>query len=331
MTALSELVTRTYRDLADEAQHVFSTVQVEDFVRAGVAELNRIAPIDTFDDITLADGITDYLTSVVLPYAVLLRFDGENVNALVRTDDGEQITFGWNHRVIGSQASLELPKSWVDGWMAMDDTQRPGIRLYGYGNRPIPYSVGGSSTPEYSVLLDAVATTKAYFVAPDDLLDNQSHPITLVLGSGVTDAALRGRTVFEVRSTAGTGVLYVLNTSWQASPIEIADSIVNHRGYMVTSQGAGGPRNLLITSAFDLALVGDPEVSLGGEEEFSVREFAKAQGFDLLTHDRSLFAQWQGQTNNTDVSPVMMLNMAAQAKTDWERRARKITTVRRYW
>jgi hypothetical protein len=72
-------------------------------------------------------------------------------------------------------------------------------------------------------------------------------------------------------------------------------------------------------------------VSVSGEEEFSVRSFARAQGFDMLAHDRSLFAQWQGQTNNTDVSPTQMMQMEANAKQEWLKHRSLIRVVRRYW
>lgn len=230
MTALSELVTRTYRDLADEARKVFTVDQVEDFVRGGIAELNRLAPVDTYDDIAFADGTYEYPTNIVHPYAVrLYDADGKRYADLIQTQDfADSVTYGWNHRVVGSSGLIELPASIVEQEMKREEgVDRHSLRVYGYGNRPMPYK---------------------------------------------------------------------------------------------TETDPGPP------PTYD-----DPEVPLGEEEQFSVREYAKSQGFDLLAHDRGLFAQWQGQSNNTDVSPTQMLNMADSAKSAWERRSRKITTVRRYW
>lgn len=228
MTALSELVKRSYRDLADEARNVFTVEQVEDFLRGGIAELNRLAPLDTYEDITFVDGQRDYPTDIVLPYAVrLYNQSGQRVLDLIRTDDGHAVTYGWNHRVMGSTASIEVDAYTVTWALSHEDNVRPGLRVYGYANRPMPYK----------------------------------------------------------------------------------------------TETAPGP-----PPVYD-----DPEVVLGEEEQFWAREYAKTLGYDLLTHDRGLFAQWQGQTNNTDVSPPMMMNMAATAKSDWERKSRQITTIRRYW
>jgi hypothetical protein len=224
--SLSSLVTGTYRDLADETHNVFTLDQVEDFIRAGVAELNRIAPLETYDDITLVAGTADYPTDIVLPYAVrLMSPDGVRLGDLVQTNDFDQISYGWNHRVTGSTASIEIPMNMANWAAALDDP--PTLRVYGYSNRDMPYRT-------------------------------------------------------------------------QLTP---------------------GP-----PPTYD-----DPQVAVGEDDAFSVREYAKAQGYDMLAHDRSLFAQWQGQSNNTDVSPVMMMNMAAQAQSTWHSRSRLVTTIRRYW
>ena len=74
-----------------------------------------------------------------------------------------------------------------------------------------------------------------------------------------------------------------------------------------------------------------PETGLSETETYSVRAYAKSAGFDLLAHDRSLFAQWQGQTNNTDVSPTQMTQMAAGAKVEWDRQRGLIRVVRKQW
>jgi hypothetical protein len=77
--------------------------------------------------------------------------------------------------------------------------------------------------------------------------------------------------------------------------------------------------------------VGSDPTGLDPNAEAAVRQYAKSAGFTLLTHDRALFAQWQGQSNNTDTSPTQMMNMAAQATREWQRTRGLIRTVRRYW
>jgi hypothetical protein len=87
-------------------------------------------------------------------------------------------------------------------------------------------------------------------------------------------------------------------------------------------------RPLPYTTDPDPAL--SPAIAVTPEEEYSIRAYAKSAGFDLLAHDRSLFAQWAGQTNNTDVSPTQMMQMAGGAKQEWDRHRSLIRTVRRY-
>jgi len=74
-----------------------------------------------------------------------------------------------------------------------------------------------------------------------------------------------------------------------------------------------------------------PETGLSPDEEYTVRAYAKMAGFDMLSHDRSLFAQWQGQSNNTDVSPTQMMQMAAGSKSEWDRQRGLIRVVRKFW
>lgn len=72
-------------------------------------------------------------------------------------------------------------------------------------------------------------------------------------------------------------------------------------------------------------------VELNNEDAYAVRMFARAEAYDLLAHDRSAFAQWQGQSNNTDVSPTQMMQMASSARDVWRRQRGLMRVVRRYW
>jgi hypothetical protein len=214
MATLAELTAKVFRDLADESKTVFSTAQVEDFVRGGIAELNRIAPYDTYADIDLQTGITAYYTGISHPYRVEVRSSktGDIVPVAFESEDMGSLT-GWTFKARPdiSGGTIEFPRDLIK---ALDATIWYA-RVHGYVERPNP-------------------TT----------------------------------------STAS--------------------------------------------------------VMLTFEDEYVVREYAKAEGFTLLTHDRALFAQWQGQTNNTDVSPTQMLNMAATAKQEWLRRRGLTRVVRRY-
>jgi hypothetical protein len=235
MPTLTGMRNRVYRDLADDNQVVFTNIQVEDFIRAGIAELNRVAPTERYEDITPLDQITEYAVDIVRPIRLVIRsYEGSEVGSfpLVEADDTIYATpWGYRFWQAGEGGMIELPLSVVQSFVSIEQNA-PTFRLYGYGNRDIPYITQELSDPE-------------------------------------------------------------------------------------------DPQSPLIEN--------DPETGLNADDEYSVRQYAKSEGFDLLTHDRSLFAQWQGQTNNTDVSPVMMMNMAASAKAAWNDRRGLIRVLRKDW
>jgi len=226
MPQLTELVDGVYRDLADEAKEVFSTLQVEDFVRGGIADLNRVAPQDTEEVIEFVtdpeNGVINknsYDVAIELPYRVeWFRLSDGWSEVLSEPVEGQSGASGYTFRRTATGGTITFP-AW---WIAQVDPTVYGIRLHGYAVRPLPYTTD-----------------------PDP--------------------------------------------------------------------------------------INSPSVPLSSEEEYSVRAYAKSEGFDLLAHDRSLFAQWQGQSNNTDVSPTQMMQMAANAKQEWDRQRGLIRVVRRYW
>jgi hypothetical protein len=234
MPTLGALTNSVFRDLADENEpHTFTTPQVEDFIRGGIVELNRVAPTDTVEVIGLVEGQTEYNTDLTLVYGASIRdAEGRTLDVLDPLEPGEPHTYGFVHRAVGDGGVIEITPGLVAKIMAYEDNERPHLRFAGYARRPIPYWGSVLSDPE----------------------DPNSEMMAL-----------------------------------------------------------------------------DPETGLGYDEEYAVREYAKAEGFTLLTHDRALFQQWQGQSNNTDVSPVMMLNMAATARQEWNRKRGLIRVVRRYW
>jgi hypothetical protein len=224
---LDELSTSVYSDLADEAKAVFSQLQVEDFIRGGMTELNRAAPPDLMQEITLStDDVTGrvdqflYYINIHHPYRVeAYRLSDGWTTTLPNADtDGEgNSSNGWLWQNVGNTlGAITFPRWWLSNLSPADY----GIRVYGYGARPLPDSV----------------------VPPTP----------------------------------------------------------------------------------------SPETGLTDTEEYAVRFYAKAQGYDLLAHDRSMFAQWQGQTNNTDVSPTQIMQMAGNAKNEWDRQRGLIRVVRRY-
>lgn len=223
MPTLDEMMASVYSDVADDAREVFSDVQIGDFIRGGIVELNRVQPqdiavvIDLTTDPTTGD-VTQfaYTIPINLPYRVEWRRHSDGYGGLIgEAVEGQTASTGWTFSQIGDGGTIEFPQF----WLAQFDAASNDIIVHGYGTRPIPYNSGGSS----------------------------------------------------------------------------------------------------------------PQVGLTSAEEYSVRAYAKAEAYDLLAHDRSLFAQWQGQTNNSDVSPTQMMQMAAGSKQEWDRHRGLIRTVRRYW
>jgi len=223
MPQLSELVDGVFRDLADEAKEVFSVLQVEDFIRGGIADLNRVSPTDAVENI---EFVTDpdtgkitqfsYDTAIELPYRVeWYNIESGWSETVVPANEYGSAT-GYTFRKTANGGNITFP-SW---WLSQLDNTVFGLRLLGYAARPLPYTIEGEESPQ---------------------------------------------------------------------------------------------------------------VAVSSEEEYSVRTYAKSEGFDLLAHDRSLFAQWQGQSNNSDVSPTQMMQMAANAKQEWDRHRGLIRVVRRYW
>lgn len=225
MPTLEALVDGVYRDLADESKVVFSTLQVEDFIRGGIADLNRVAPTDTVYTIPLVVDVDTglvtqfvYDTPIELPHhvEVVRNVDGYRASLSSPVDGYVDPQGGWTFRKTATGGTFDFAQWWLEAFDAANFT----IKVSGYAVRPLPYTVEGQASPE---------------------------------------------------------------------------------------------------------------VALSSEEEYSVRLYAKSEGFDLLSHDRSLYQQWQGQSNNTDVSPTQMMQMAANAKQGWDRHRGLIRTVRRYW
>lgn len=78
------------------------------------------------------------------------------------------------------------------------------------------------------------------------------------------------------------------------------------------------------------ALVLDAEVLQGDlDAELGVRTFAVYQGYQRLISDRSLFQQWQTQSNNSDVSPTQLTNMSGLKAAEWDGLRNRIRRLRR--
>lgn len=77
-------------------------------------------------------------------------------------------------------------------------------------------------------------------------------------------------------------------------------------------------------------LTSDLQVSdLDATAEWGVRRFARSQAFNLMANDRAMFKQWQGQSNNTDVSPTQLNQMVSLYQSEWDRHRNYLRRLRR--
>jgi hypothetical protein len=79
-----------------------------------------------------------------------------------------------------------------------------------------------------------------------------------------------------------------------------------------------------------IQLVNDNDVSdLDSTAEWGVRHYARAQAFTLMNNDRALFKQWQGQSNNTDVTLSQLSQMVSLYTSEWDRQRNYLRRLRR--
>lgn len=77
-------------------------------------------------------------------------------------------------------------------------------------------------------------------------------------------------------------------------------------------------------------LTADAQVAqLDDNTEWGVRRYARAQAFALMQNDRALFKQWQGASQNTDVSPNQLNQMVALYASEWDRTRNYLRRLRR--
>ena len=64
------------------------------------------------------------------------------------------------------------------------------------------------------------------------------------------------------------------------------------------------------------------------ELEMALRAFCRMEGLARLVASRDLYAQWQIQSDNTDISPAGLMQMLAASEGEWRHRAHELLLVR---
>lgn len=106
------------------------------------------------------------------------------------------------------------------------------------------------------------------------------------------------------------------------APFCTTEFIALHPGLKIRVSGYGRRQKLDPTTPNQMS-------ELDTEAELGVRWFAAYRGFMALMSDRSLYTQWQGASNNSDVSMPMLLNLVSTASQQWERHKASLRTLRR--
>lgn len=78
-------------------------------------------------------------------------------------------------------------------------------------------------------------------------------------------------------------------------------------------------------------LVADTDVPefLDGTDEEGVRCYARWRALEMLLHDRTLYQQWQTQTNNSDISTTQLLQTASSYQQEWTNLRKRLARLRR--
>jgi hypothetical protein len=137
---LDELTARILRDLKDPDVKVFSTTQIEDFIAAGLAELNIERPREIVYELPNDDILTpDRDDLIAIPVQDIWMLEA----VWTSTGGRETITYddsssGYPNGWALYAGNLMLPEAMIDaletGWT--DDTVM--LRIYGYMDRTVP-------------------------------------------------------------------------------------------------------------------------------------------------------------------------------------------------
>lgn len=128
---LAEFRARVARDLRDEGQDAFSTAEIDDYINDGMAELNEIAPLETFLVITDPADFHDLGLTYLWRVEAFLIAGNTGQNIIPPNNDETNYPNGWQY--YGD--TLFLPKALYNYYLPYMTSGDIQIRLYGYRNR----------------------------------------------------------------------------------------------------------------------------------------------------------------------------------------------------
>ena len=137
-----------------EAEEVFSTLQVEDFIRGGIADLNRVSA----DRHVVRTG-TDHRRSTAPASSTQFAYDipielPYRVEVLRRRTAGPTSISRAGRRLGAATGGYDFRRTPTGGADHLPDVvagpssrhRLHGIRVHGYAARPLPYTVEGAAT-----------------------------------------------------------------------------------------------------------------------------------------------------------------------------------------
>lgn len=160
---LSQLRTKVWRDLRDPNADTFTTLQIDDFIQQGVAELNEIRP---YEQKIVYQGDQDF--SVALPFSHVFA-----VELAIEREVGETLHWDTLHPADSSYGygrsgwdyygrRLILPGIYVQGISNLVDRYTAAqvyISVWGYGERVVPTTSG--EVLDFDTFIDE-SITRAY-------------------------------------------------------------------------------------------------------------------------------------------------------------------------
>ena len=78
-----------------------------------------------------------------------------------------------------------------------------------------------------------------------------------------------------------------------------------------------------------LKLDGDVPEFIDSSDEEAVRAYARYTALEMLLHERTLYQQWQTQSNNSDISTTQLLQSASSYQREWATLRKRLVRLRR--
>jgi len=160
--------------------------------------------------------------------------------------------------------------------------------------------------------------------------------VSLVEGTSAYDT--RFSSAYRVEVWDGTDFLMLIphnDSNWSQAGWDLMGTVLHIPASVVSAQMFAAYTSLTLhVSGYarrQLLSLSTPSTAseLDSEAALAVRWFAQYRAFMALMSDRTLYKQWQGQSNNTDTSMPMLMNAVSTASQMWERQRRRLVTYRR--